>query len=264
ALERAMKVYAPEHDRKILRITQQSSAMIVWTWAAFTLDCLGYRDQALQKSREALRIAQELAHPPSLAAALFYAGIVHQLRREPRLALERAKASIALAEEHGFPLFLHNARQLLGWALAAEGDVENGKMEMKSSLMTLRAIGTEMARGFFLTMLADVLIQNNELDEASKAIEEGLDCVARTGDKFHEPELHRLKGELLSRRNAVEEAAAWLHTAIDIARRQNARVFEFRALVALARLVPDRDEPVAMLHNLRTWFTEGLDTVDLQ
>jgi adenylate cyclase len=264
ALEQAMQAYAPQHDRKILQITQQSSAMIVWTWAAFTLDCLGYRDQGLRRSREAVRIAEQLLHPPSLAAALFYAGIVHQLRREPGLALERANASIALSEEHGFPLFLHNARQLRGWGVAVAGDVENGKAEMKSSLMTLRAIGTEMARPFFLAMLAEVLISNNELDAALQTIEDGLECIARTGDRFHEPELHRLKAELLVKKGCVQEAEACLRTAVDVSRQQNARTFELRARVALVRLLPGDDEARALLDNLRNWFTEGLDTVDLQ
>src|SRR5262249_11726717 len=154
-LERAMQVYAPEHDRAIVLIAQQSSAMIVCSWSSFVLHCMGYPDQALQKIRQALAIAQHLEHPPSIAAARFYSALLYQLRRDRNGARSQAEAGIALSNEHGILHFLTTARQIHGWALAAMGEPEAGIASMRESIETQRAYGTEMARAYFLATLAE-------------------------------------------------------------------------------------------------------------
>jgi predicted ATPase len=91
------------------------------TYAALVLWTLGYPDQALQRSHEALTLSQGLSHPLSLAYALYMAACVHQFRREAWAALERAQATITLSTEQGLPLFWAQGTLLRGWALADRG-----------------------------------------------------------------------------------------------------------------------------------------------
>ena len=95
---------------------------------------LGYPDQALQRSHEALTLAQELAHPLSLAYALDCAAMLHQFRREAQAAQERAEAAMALSTEQGFALYLAWGTILRGWALAEQGQGEEGIAQMRQGL----------------------------------------------------------------------------------------------------------------------------------
>ncbi len=100
-------------------------------------------------------------------------------------------------------------------------------------------------------------------------VKEGLASVAKTGQRFADPPLHHVKGELLLAQNPSHGAEAELcfRTAIEIARRQSARSMELRATTSLARLLRDtgrRDEARAMLADIYAWFTEGFDTADLK
>jgi predicted ATPase len=100
-------------------------------------------------------------------------------------------------------------------------------------------------------------------------VAKGLATTERTGQRTTEAELHRLKGELLMSTDLgnVAEAEHCLRIAIDVARRQGARLFELRATVSLARLLRAtnrRDEARTILADIYGWFTEGFDTTDLQ
>jgi len=96
-----------------------------------------------------------------------------------------------------------------------------------------------------------------------------LEHARRTGERFMEAELHRLKGEVLARRGPMHypDAETAYRTAIEVARHQQARWFELRATTSLARLLRDegqREEARAMLAEIYNWFTEGFDTADLK
>ena len=121
-----------------------------WTWGCFSspvlhhaLWHLGYPDQALPESDEALTLAQELAHPYSLALALDYTAMLHQFRHEAHAARERAEAAMALCTEHGFAYYLAWATIIRGWALTAQGQREEGLAQMRQGLADLRATGAE-------------------------------------------------------------------------------------------------------------------------
>ncbi|MGH9768846.1 MAG: serine/threonine-protein kinase PknK, partial [Blastocatellia bacterium] len=225
-LDRAMQVYAPEHDRAIVLIAQVSSAMNVCSWSSFALYCMGYPDQALKRIEQALAIAQDLAHPPSIAAARVYSALHFQLRRDPHNARAQAEAGIALSNEHGILHFLTTARQAHGWALAAMGETEAGVASMRESIETQRAYGTEMGLAYFLATLAEIHLREDQIQEGLTAVSDGLETVNRTGDTYHEPELYRLKGDLLLKSNVEitqSEAEDCFRQAIAIAQRQSAK-----------------------------------------
>src|SRR5215472_1592822 len=136
-----------------------------------------------------------------------------------------------------------------------------------------RAINDPNARGpaisVMTTALADVCCKHRRAEEGLGVVAEGLRQADLTGDKVTEAELHRLKGELLLIQypDSEKKAELYFRTAIDIALRQGAKLFELRATVSLARLMADqgrRDEARAMLTEIYNWFTEGFETPDLK
>ena len=186
--------------------------------------------------------------------------------RDTRMAAERADEMLSIATEYGMEFYLKLAIFFRGWAMAAAGRGDDGISEMR------RSISDPMVGGFYLVMLvalAETCGKNGRAEEGLDLVAAALATAEQTGSRTVEAELHRLKGELLvlrDRRN-VAKAEHCLRTAIDVARRQSARLFELRATVSLARLLRDtnrRDEARAMLAEIYNWFTEGFDTADLK
>ena len=120
----------------------------VWclSYVAWPLWQLGYPDQALKRNNEAITLAQELSHPLSLAAALDYAAMLHYSRREGQATQERAEAGMALSSEKGLPMFLAMGMIMRGWALAVQGQGEEGIAHLHQGLAAFRAAGAEISR----------------------------------------------------------------------------------------------------------------------
>jgi predicted ATPase len=256
------------------------------TFASLALWLLGYPDQALHRSREALALAQELAHPFSLTWALLSTALLHQLRREGRLTQEQTEASITLAIEQGFPYWLAFGTTVRGWALAEQGRGEEGIAQIRQGIVTHQAIGQELMQTYNLALLAETYGQVGQPEEGAKVLAEALATVNRTGERFYEAELYRLKGTLTLQKFQVSgskfqvsegpesevrgpeaEAEACFQKAIDIARRQQAKSLELRAVMSLSRLWQSqgkKDEARQMLAEIYGWFTEGFDTKDLK
>jgi TOMM system kinase/cyclase fusion protein len=246
-------------------------------YAAVTLWYLGYPDQALQRSHEALTLARELAHPFSLACALFFAAWLHQFRREGHLTHEWAEAAIALAAEHGFAQFVAGATIFRGCALAeryaepgaGQGQVEEGMAQMQQGLAAWRATGAEVLRPYGLALLAKASAKLGQREAGLTLLTEALALTNDTGERRWEAELYRLKGELLLARATEHDAEAetCFRQALDVARRQQAKSWELRAAMSLSRLWQrqgKRAEAHGLLAPIYGWFTEGFDTTDWQ
>ena len=121
----------------------------------------------------------------------------------------------------------------------------------------------------FLLLLADAYGRGGKADEGLAILAEALGGVEKTGICFYEPEMHRLKGELLLARAPEHptDAEACFRQAIALARRQGANSWELRAVLSLSRLYHQqgkKEEARPMLAEIYGWFTEGFDTADLQ
>jgi predicted ATPase len=251
-------------------------------FGAWTLGLLGLPDRAVEMSRAAIALAQRLAHPFSQALSLFFAAAVHQCRGEPPAVRERAEAAIVLARAHGFGLTLAWATTLLGWAISREGQPEDGIAMIRRGTAAARDTGSEAFRPYFLALLADACTTAGSLAEGLAAIAEALATAVKTGERFYEAELYRLKGGLLQRREHCEPQAALvpdpalggrsspeecLVKAMEVARRQGARSLELRAVVSMSRVWREHGREAdarRMLVDACGGFTEGLDTVDLR
>jgi predicted ATPase len=238
-----------------------SLAQLLW--------CLGYPDQALQRNREAVCSARELSHVNSLNSAMFYAIRLHLLRGETRDADELAKVALAVSTKHGSEFWTAAMRFMQGWSLCQQGRGTEGLAAMHSGFAGAVATGARMMRPMFCALLAEAYGQVGRLDQAWRMLSDALGAVEESGQRHYEAEAYRFKGELHLReaRPDVEQAEACFQRALDIARRQQAKSWELRAAMSLARLWRDQDkraEARDLLAPVYGWFTEGFETRDLK
>ena len=237
--------------------------------SALTLWYLGYPDQALARNNEAVILVQESAHPFNLGTALSVAAMFHQFRREEDAAQESAEAAITLATEQEFPLWIAHGAIMRGWALAQQGQAQEGIAQMTQGLQAYHATGAAIRRPHFLALLAEAHGTMGQPEEGLIVLTEALTLTETTGERWYAPELYRLKGALLLQQNSANQAEAEssFHHALEIARSQQAKSFELRTATSLARLLQQqgkRQEAHDLLAPVYHWFTEGFDTADLQ
>jgi predicted ATPase len=236
---------------------------------ARTLWLLGYPDQAVQRSHEALRLEREPpTYPVSHYLALYDASTLHQLRREVHAVHAQTEAAIALVSEEGASQYLSRMLHRRGWVLAAQGQYEEGIAQMSQALTALRAVGWGVDPSA-LSQLAEAYGQSGRVEEGLSLLAEARAAVEQTGARFWEAEVQRLTGEFLLRQAVPDEeqAAAYFQQALDVARRQQARSLELRAAMSLSCLWQRQGKSTKareLLAPLYGWFTEGFDTPDLQ
>jgi predicted ATPase len=238
--------------------------------AALTLWFLGYVDQAQNMAQKAMVLAEALSHPFSLVLALSFSGFLRQFRREARLAQECAEATLVLCAERGIgPQFAAATKALRGWAVAHQGQIDEGIMDIQEGLQSLRATGTEQRKSYLLALLAEAYGKAEQSDRGLIELAEALESVEQSGERTWESELHRLKGELLLSRSTdnQEQAETCFNQAIAVAQRQSAKSLELRAAMSFARLLQAQGkskEARELVQPIYGWFTEGFDTADLK
>lgn len=268
--EHLRKIYDPRQHQTHAFIYGTAPGIRGLNFYAWNLWYLGYPDQALKASREALARAQESAHPLSLAFTLASVATLHQLRREPRLSLEYAEAAIALSRNHGFPFWLARETVLQGWGLAEHGTIELGIARIRQGLEAYQATGAAVGRTYQLGLLAAALGHAGQAHGGLAILTDALAMANKTGERYYEAELHRLQGELIlstQASTAQQEAEACFHRAIAVARHQAAKSIELRATASLARLWQAQGKTDAARRTLAqayAFFTEGFGTADLQ
>ncbi len=233
---------------------------------AFPLWMLGYPDQALESSYEAIARAQELSHPFGLARALTFASDTHQLRRELESSQKQAEAAFELATEKGFPLWIRISTLYRGWALIEQGQVKEGITQLQEGLASQHA--GKLGQTRFLGVLAEAFAKMNEREKAFSALVEADAHADKTGEVFWRAELHRLRGDLLLKQRVNDgDSESCFHQALEIARNQGAKSLELRAATSLARLWRDQSketEARELLAPVFDGFTEGFETADLK
>jgi len=268
-LTQGMALHDPQQHRTSVFLHAEDTGVICHSSTAWTLWCLGYPDQGLARSHEALTLAQQVAHPFSLDFALSAAALFHQLRREERAVQERAEAANSLAKEQGFPYWMAISFILRGWSLAHQGQGKEGIEQITQGLAVWCGTRAEATRPYWLVLLAEAYGTMEQPKAGLTVLAEALALVDSSGERFYGAELHRLKGELVLQQSVDNQADAepcFLH-AISIAQSQQAKSWELRAATSLARLWDQqgkRQEAHDLLAPIYHWFTEGFDTADLK
>jgi predicted ATPase len=272
-LEQVITMYDPQQHHSLVFRYEEDFGVTCLSTISLTLWLLGYPDQALKRSREAIALAQELAHPFSLAVAWFVAAFFYALLREVPATQEMAQACINLSVERGFTHWEASARMFHGWALAEQGRVEAGLAQMRQGKADFRAIGSEVGHPHQLALLAGAYGRMGQAEEGLVLLAEALAAASRSRERYYEAEIQRLKGELLQQAeegglNASREAAeVCFLKAIEVARGQEARSLELRATMSLCRLWQQQDraaEARQILEEIYGWFSEGFDTPNLK
>jgi len=250
------------------KLTPTDQRVVCESFVAWTLLLLGQADQALAQSRSALSWARELSQPSTLAFALHVNCVFHQLRGDEAILEQRAEELVALATEQGFPHFVGSGTCFRGWAmLAVGGSIEEAISRMRRGLATKRATGAEIKVPYYLGLLAEAHRQANRSADGISLLNEALELVERTDERWYEAELYRLMAEALITKSDRHDAERWLRRALRTAEKQGARLWELRAATSLARLWRDqgkRTDARDLLAPIYRYFTEGFETRDLK
>jgi predicted ATPase/class 3 adenylate cyclase len=253
----------------------QDPKVVCLSQAAWTLWIHGYPERALRRNEEAIALARRLSHPYSLAAALGFGAMVHQLCQDGPATQRFAEAGIALSTEREFVYWAAWSCILQGWALAHLGDLEKGILQIREGLGAFRATGAQVMVPYFLGILAEALGKAGEAKEGLTLLAEAQAVIDRGGERWWETEIHRLKGELMILQfrsdgaSAEDSKAAEDHffKSLNLASHQRAKSLELRAAMSLNRLWMKRGRKIEaqrILSNSYGWFTEGFETADLE
>jgi predicted ATPase len=237
-------------------------------FAAWALLFLGYPDQALALSEQAIASAREFAYPYTVAYGLHVNCVFQQLLGDAAIVRERSKELVALATARGFPHFVGSGTFFRGWAtMALEGSIEDAIGEMRQGLAVKRATGAEIKVPYYFGLLAEAYRKTNRTTEGLIRLSEALELADRTDERWYVAELCRLRGEMLDTNADRPSAESWFSRALAEAQKQRAKFFELRAAMSLARLWRDEgkvQQARELLAPVYGWFTEGFDTRDLK
>jgi predicted ATPase len=268
-LDQGIALIDPAAQQALVRRYDVAPGVQCLTHAALTLWCLGAPAQAVQRSQEALALAQALAHPHSLVLAQHFAAYLHYRRREVSAVEALADALIPLATAQGFPLYVGDGTCWRGWALAVQGRHEAGLTQLRRGLAAALAMRQTVARPRYLVLLAEAAEHAGQVEEGLRLLAEALTALEANGQGDLLAEAYRLQGELRLRQAVPDtaEAEACFLQALAIARRQQAKSWELRIAMSLGRLWRRQGKCAAahaLLADIYERFTEGFDTADLQ
>ena len=253
-------------------------AMVCLVHLSWCLWVLGYPTQALARSRAAVAVADETDQPVDRACAIAFASFLHAFRRDAKRARHSAEAAVRLSAEHGLLQWWAPSMITHGWGRAALGEAAEGIAEMRQGIEAWRRAGADYAVPVYLALLGDALGRHGEREEAHAVLTEALHLTQSNGDQFWEPEIHRLRGEIIlqdfehgpataSRQALLDEGREALERALALTRSQGARQLELRAAIGLCRFARHwgRDEEArGQLAAIYGEFREGFNTRDLR
>jgi class 3 adenylate cyclase/predicted ATPase len=268
-LERARALYDPDdHARFRYQYGQDigATALCYLSWALWHL---GYVDQASDVAVEAMKHAEALSHPLTLAYTTCHArGMMDVFRRHGEETRSYARSIVAICTELGFPFWGAGARILDGWALTCGGEVERGIEILRGGLVAWRKTGARLWLSMFHALEAEGLAKAGYVEAALQVIEQALTISDETGERWALAELLRVKaGLFLATGRSSAEVESLLMRSKDVARAQQARSWELRTTCDLARVWQGQDrceEAFNALREIYNQFSEGFETADLQ
>ena len=266
-LEEAISLYDPNFPRRLVHQSGTSPQVASQAFLGNVLFCLGYPEQALARSNASIADARSLAHPPSLALSLSIGSRLLSLVGDNAALDDRAGQLIAVAIEQGFPYWRALGTAYCGWVTVKNGDVREGISLLQNGSAAYRGTGSEAWMPQIIELLAGACEIAGQIEKALILLDEALQMIDRTGERWFEAELYRHKGQLLQRQRQSAFAEELYRKALSIAQEQEAKLWELRAAVSLTRLRRGQGrcaEARDLLAPVYGWFTEGFDTPDLK
>ena len=265
-LEKAMERADPQPHSSLPPLRTQYEYSACGRHQAIVLWHLGYPDQAMQVMAETLAMAEKFSSPDKWTSVLTWYAWLYLYRREIQPTHQMAERALAYATRYAQPYWQSHCRILVGWAQAQQGDLERGMALMQEGLSSRLRGNAHIHQPTLMMHLAQVHGQARHPYLGLRLLDDALDVVEATGDRFCEAELYRLKAELLWMQSEQNEVESYLQQALRISRGQEAKSLELRAALSLARLWQNQGKGQAaceLLAGVYAWFTEGFATTDL-
>jgi DNA-binding SARP family transcriptional activator/tetratricopeptide (TPR) repeat protein len=236
-LERALDLYDPKRHRAWSSFYGGEFGVLSHCFLAHVLWHLGRSEEATRRSEQALRLAHQAQDPFARTVARAYDTMLRQFLGDPDAVVEGSRKTMELAHEHGFEYYRGWAVILLGWALAVRGEVRGNIQRIRQGIEGVLATGAELRRPYYTGLLAEVEGRAGRIDQALSLVEQALSISKRTRERWRDADLHRLRGELLLKRQiggarhdgGFRKARAAFRKAAKLARAQQAIPLEVKA-----------------------------------
>jgi class 3 adenylate cyclase/predicted ATPase len=268
-LDRAIAMYDPARHRSLATRFGQDIRVAALSYRSWALWILGYPEAAQQDARRAIEEAREIGQAATLMYALLHALLIHIQSGDHAAANAEADELVALANEKGALFWQVQGMFMQGCALAAVGRAEHAVQMITAGTSSWRSAGSTFWMPFHLSYLAKAYAVLGQFEPAWRCLDEAMTAAETSRERWYEAEVYRVAGEieLLAPTSDLAKAAEHFERALAIARAQQAKSWELRAAISLARLrcqEGKRQQARDCLAPLYDWFTEGLDTLDLR
>jgi predicted ATPase len=244
-LDEALRVYDPQwsHDEKF-RVSLEPG-LTVMVYLASTEWLLGHAARARDLVKGAVARSVEAAHVPTLGSSYAFAAQLEALRQDANAAMRAGEAAAEYTHEHGLGLYQSMARVYHGWALARLGKRQAGMAELERGLASHTEAGNKAWTPFFQGLYAEIEAEEGGSERGLNRLDEALALAAEIGEHWTDSFLHRIRGEILLKRDPANTAPAEeaFLTAMAVARQQKAKSFELQAALPLAKLYQSTGRP---------------------
>jgi predicted ATPase len=266
-LEAALALHDPiVHDSLVHQIGNYPQ-VVAQASLAIVLFHLGFPDQAVLRSNAAIAEARRRSHPTALVVSLSDCTLLLSLLGDNVALAERADELIAVATEHDFPLWGAQGTIYRGRGKVKNEDFAEGISLLRFGVNAYRATGAQSWTSYYTALLARACEIMGKIEEGLSLLDDALQIVERTGERWFAGELNRYTGKLLLRQGHSKAAEELYCKALGIAVEQGAKFWELLAAMSLARLRRDQGRHADardLLAPVYSWFTEGFDTPDLK
>jgi predicted ATPase len=267
--DRALAIYDPAEHGPLKTRSGRDVGVTLLSFRSLCVWQLGYPAASRDDAERAVKNARETGQATTLMYALFSAVVYHIRCGNYAAARTEVDELIALADERGAPYWKGQGTAARGWLLAESGKASDAVRAITSGITSLRSTGAYLYEPRHLWYLAMAYADLGQPDDARRCIDDAIDKVERSKEKWCEAEVNRIAGEVALKSLAPdpERAEAYFERALTVARQQQAKSWELRASISLARLWRDqgkRDQALDLLAPVYGWFTEGFNTLDLK
>ena len=267
--DQALMLYDPVKHRNLITRFGQDVRVAILFQRSLSRWLLGNPDAALADASDALSDTRAIGHAASLTYALLFTWFTQIFCGNYSTAAAQADEIVTIADEKGSVLWNACGVVVQGCGAALTGRASDAVEIIMRGIGALRSTGLSLWAPVWLSFLAKAHAELGQIGDAWRPLEEAMAVTEATGESWYEAELYRMAAEvaLLEPKPDVAKAEAYFNRSLDVARKQQAKSWELRAAMSMARLWRDqgkRDEARDLLAPVYGWFTEGFDTLDLK
>ena len=270
------------HDEEEVRVLQNSQGVNYlshgYAWNAHALWFLGLPETALKYGNQGVEIARQYAQPFNQALSVTYLAMLQELLADSAAFRTQAEEALKLTQESRAPYYQQWAQILVHFADACDQPSKSHLVRLEEAIHDFINAGVRLRMPYYLSLLARGCHQFGDDEKALKVIEEALSVAFSSHERCWDAELHRLRGEFMLSRDikgledsGFDDAVSYVETAylrsMEIAKAQQALIYELRAAIDLTRLYTSQNrsgEGKKLLAPILSRFTEGHSLPEIQ